>query len=91
LIDREAERPTKRPSAPAGSNILVNNAAIFDMAPLLDVTPQNFERLFQVNVESVFFVLQAVTRLMVRDGRSGCIINIVGRGDCSSDRYERQA
>jgi len=54
-------------------DILVNNAAIFDMAPLLDVTPQSFERLFQVNVEGVFFVLQAVARLMVRHGRGGCI------------------
>jgi hypothetical protein len=41
-------------------DILVNKAAIFDMAPLLDVTPQSFERLFQVNVEGVFFfVLQS--------------------------------
>jgi Zn-dependent alcohol dehydrogenase len=39
-----------------GIDILVNNAAIFDMAPLLDVTPQSFERLFQVNVQGVFFV-----------------------------------
>jgi galactitol 2-dehydrogenase len=47
-------------------DILINNAAIFDMAPILDVTPQSFERLFQVNVEGVFFVQQAVARLMVR-------------------------
>jgi NAD(P)-dependent dehydrogenase (short-subunit alcohol dehydrogenase family) len=45
-------------------DILVNNAGIFDMAPLLEVTPQSFERLFQVNVEGLFFVLQAVARLM---------------------------
>jgi len=42
-------------SAPP-NRLLVNNAAIFDMAPLLEVTPQSFERLFQVNVEGVFFV-----------------------------------
>jgi len=35
-------------------DILVNNAGIFDMAPLLDVTPQSFERLFKVNVEACF-------------------------------------
>jgi NAD(P)-dependent dehydrogenase (short-subunit alcohol dehydrogenase family) len=72
-------------------DILVNNAAIFDMAPLLDVTPQSFERLFQVNVEGVFFVLQAVARLMVRDGRGGCIINLASqagrRGEAASAIY----
>jgi galactitol 2-dehydrogenase len=69
----------------------VNNAAIFDMAPLLDVTPQSFERLFQINVEGVFFVLQAVARLMVRDGRGGCIINMASqagrRGEAASAIY----
>jgi NAD(P)-dependent dehydrogenase (short-subunit alcohol dehydrogenase family) len=72
-------------------DILVNNAAIFDMAPLLDVTPHSFERLFQVNVEGVFFVLQAVARLMVRDGRGGCIINMASqagrRGEAASAIY----
>jgi NAD(P)-dependent dehydrogenase (short-subunit alcohol dehydrogenase family) len=69
-------------------DILVNNAAIFDMAPLLEVTPQSFERLFQVNVGGVFFVLQAVARLMVRHGRGGCIINMASqagrRGEAAS-------
>lgn len=72
-------------------DILVNNAAIFDMAPILDVTPQSFERLFQVNVEGAFFVLQAVARLMVRDGRGGCIINMASqagrRGEAASAIY----
>jgi NAD(P)-dependent dehydrogenase (short-subunit alcohol dehydrogenase family) len=72
-------------------DILVNNAGIFDMAPLLDVTPQSFERLFQVNVEGVFFVLQAVARLTVRDDRGGCIINMASqagrRGEAASAIY----
>jgi NAD(P)-dependent dehydrogenase (short-subunit alcohol dehydrogenase family) len=72
-------------------DILVNNAAIFDMAPLLEVTPQSFERLFQINVEGVFFVLQAVARLMVRDGGGGCIINMASqagrRGEAASAIY----
>jgi NAD(P)-dependent dehydrogenase (short-subunit alcohol dehydrogenase family) len=72
-------------------DILINNAAIFDMAPLLEVTPQSFERLFQVNVEGVFFVMQAVARLMVKDGRGGCIINMASqagrRGEAASAIY----
>jgi NAD(P)-dependent dehydrogenase (short-subunit alcohol dehydrogenase family) len=72
-------------------DILVNNAGIFDMAPLLEVTSQSFERLFRVNVEGLFFVLQAVARLMVKDGRGGCIINIASqagrRGEAASAIY----
>jgi NAD(P)-dependent dehydrogenase (short-subunit alcohol dehydrogenase family) len=72
-------------------DILVNNAAIFDMAPLLEVTSESFERLFQINVEGVFFVLQAVARRMVKDGRGGCIINLASqagrRGEAPSAIY----
>jgi NAD(P)-dependent dehydrogenase (short-subunit alcohol dehydrogenase family) len=72
-------------------DILVNNAGIFDMAPLLEVTPQSFERLFQVNVKGMFFVLQAVARLMVRDGLGGSIINMASqagrRGEAPSAIY----
>lgn len=72
-------------------DILINNAGIFDMAPLLEVTPQSFERLFQVNVKGMFFVLQAVARLMVRGGLGGSIINIASqagrRGEAASAIY----
>ncbi len=60
-------------------DILVNNAAIFDMAPLLEVTPESFEHLFRINVEGVFFVQQAVARLMVQDGQGGCIVNMASQ------------
>ena len=35
--------------------------------------------LFRVNVQGVFFVLQAVARLMVRDGRGGCSFNMAAQ------------
>lgn len=44
---------------------LVNNAAIFEMAPLLDSDEASFDRLFAVNVKGMFFVMQAVLRHMV--------------------------
>ena len=72
-------------------DILVNKAAIFYMAPLLEVTPQSFEHLFQVNVKGVFFVQQAFARMMVRDGRGGCIISMASqagrRGEAASAIY----
>src|SRR5262249_42577149 len=72
-------------------DVLINNAGIFEMASLLEVTPGSFERLFKVNVQGVFFTLQAVARLMVKDGQGGCIINMTSqagrRGEAASSVY----
>ena len=43
-------------------DVLINNAGIFEMAPLLEVTPESFERLFKINVQGMFFTLQAAAR-----------------------------
>jgi len=60
-------------------DILVNNAAIFDMAPVLEVTRQSFDRVFAVNVSGLFFTLQAVARHMVERGKGGKIINMASQ------------
>ncbi|MDI5986166.1 L-iditol 2-dehydrogenase [Halomonas sp. M4R5S39] len=59
-----------------GIDILVNNAAIFDMAPVLEVTEESFDRQFAVNTKGLFFTLQAVAKAMVARGRGGKIINM---------------
>ncbi len=59
-----------------GIDILVNNAAIFGMGPILEVTPANYDKIFAVNVKGVLFTLQAVARQMVKQGRGGKIINL---------------
>jgi len=68
----------------AGSiDILVNGAAVFDLAPILEITPESYERVFAVNVKGLLFTLQAVARQMVAQGRGGKIINFssqAGRG-----------
>ena len=52
---------------------MVNNAGILDGTPIEAVTPDAFERTFEINVEAPFFVVQgALPRL--REG--GRIINI---------------
>ncbi len=58
-----------------GIDILVNGAGIFDMAPILEITPESFDRIFAVNVKGLLFTLQAVARQMVAQGRGGKIIN----------------
>lgn len=57
-------------------DILFNNAAIFDMAPLLDSDEAMFDRLFAVNVKAMFFVMQKVLARMVAAGRPGAVINL---------------
>lgn len=55
---------------------LINNAAIFDMAPLLESSEASFDRLFAINVKGMFFTMQAVLRHMVEAGvKNGSVIN----------------
>lgn len=59
-----------------GIDILVNNAAVFDMEPVLEITTESYDRVFAVNVKGLLFTLQAVARQMVKQGRGGKIVNI---------------
>ena len=62
-----------------GIDILVNNAAIFDMAPIVEVTEESYDRVFAVNVKGLFFTLQAVAKRMIAQGRGGKIINMASQ------------
>jgi D-sorbitol dehydrogenase (acceptor) len=71
--------------------VLYNNAAVFDMAPLLDSSEAMYERLFAVNVKGMFFVMQAVLRQMVEAGVKGSVINLASqagrRGEALVSHY----
>ncbi|SDO18287.1 L-iditol 2-dehydrogenase [Vreelandella arcis] len=60
-------------------DILVNNAAVFDMAPVLEVTEASFDQQFAVNTKGLFFTLQAVAMAMVAQGQGGRIINMASQ------------
>jgi NAD(P)-dependent dehydrogenase (short-subunit alcohol dehydrogenase family) len=60
-------------------DVLVNNAAIFDMAPFLEITEASFDRQFAVNVKGLLFVTQTVSAQMVKQGRGGKIINFASQ------------
>ncbi|KAA0011145.1 L-iditol 2-dehydrogenase [Billgrantia pellis] len=62
-----------------GIDILVNNAAVFDMAPVLEVSEESFDRQFAVNTKGMFFTLQAMARHMVSRGQGGKIINMASQ------------
>jgi NAD(P)-dependent dehydrogenase (short-subunit alcohol dehydrogenase family) len=62
-----------------GLDILVNNAALFDMAPLTDITRESYDRLFAINVAGVLFTMQAAARSMIAAGKGGKIINMASQ------------
>lgn len=62
-----------------GIDILVNNAAIFDMAPVTDVTEQSYDRQFDINVKGSIFMMKAVANAMIARGRGGKIINMASQ------------
>lgn len=60
-------------------DVLFNNAAVFDLAPLLEASESSYERIFAVNVKGMFFVMQAVLAALVAAGRPGSIINLASQ------------
>ena len=54
-----------------GIDILVSNAAIFDMAPIGEITEQSYDRVFSINVKGLLFTLLAVAQSMMARGRGG--------------------
>jgi D-sorbitol dehydrogenase (acceptor) len=60
-------------------DVLFNNAAVFDMAPLLDSGHAMYQRLFDVNVKGTFFTMQAVLARLVAAGRPGSVVNLASQ------------
>lgn len=57
-------------------DIAVNNAAIDPMAPFLELTEEQWDRILGVNLKGAFLVSQAAARRMVKARRGGVIINL---------------
>ncbi|WP_137891751.1 L-iditol 2-dehydrogenase [Ramlibacter sp. 2FC] len=71
---------------------LFNNAALFDMAPLLESHEAMYDKLFAVNVKGAFFVMQKVLAHMVAHGAKGCaVVNMASqagrRGEALVSHY----
>ena len=56
-------------------DLLVNNAGMIDVAPLVDVTPERWERMFAVNVHSVHLTCRRALPAMIA-ARKGTIVNV---------------
>lgn len=62
-----------------GLDILINNAALFDLAPIVEISRASYDRLFSVNVAGTLFMLQAAARSMIARGKGGRIINMASQ------------
>ena len=62
-----------------GLDILVNNAALFDLAPIVEITRESYDRLFRINVGGTLFCMQAAAKQMIAQGRGGRIINMASQ------------
>lgn len=60
-------------------DILINNAALFTAAPLVEIERGDYERIFAVNVAGTLFTMQAVARHMIQRGGGGKIINMASQ------------
>lgn len=61
-------------------DIVVNNAGwTYRNKPLLELTESEFDKVFNVNVKSIFHMMNAIVPLMKKQG-GGCVINIGSTG-----------
>ena len=58
-----------------GIDVLINNAGITMNKPFMDVTPEHYNKLYDVNIRGMFFVTQAGVRDMIEKGQ-GAVINL---------------
>jgi NAD(P)-dependent dehydrogenase (short-subunit alcohol dehydrogenase family) len=57
-------------------DVLVNSAGMNRPGPFLQVTPEDFDLVMELNVKSTYFVSQYVARRMIEEKRQGSIIHI---------------
>ncbi|AYM82102.1 L-iditol 2-dehydrogenase [Agrobacterium tumefaciens] len=60
-------------------DILINNAALFTAAPLVEISEADYCRVFDVNVYGPLFTMQAVAKHMISRGKGGKIINMASQ------------
>ena len=56
-------------------DVLINNAGIDQIKPFMDITDEDWNTMFEINLNSVFYCTQEVLENMIHN-KSGCIINI---------------
>lgn len=63
----------------AKPDILFNNAALFDMGSVLQARLDQLDKLFRINVRSMYAIMQAAALSMVEGKQRGSIINLASQ------------
>ena len=63
-----------------GIDVLVNNAGVLHMSPLLEISVEEWDHTFDVNTRAMLITTQVAARRMIADGISGCIVNMASMG-----------
>ena len=58
-----------------GLDIMVNNAGICQVKPVLEIEPVEIEKIFSINVQGVLWGIQAAAKIFQEKGTKGKIIN----------------
>lgn len=74
----ECVEETERQLGPV--DILVNNAGMNIQGAAVDMSPENYDAIFNTNAKGAFFMVQAVAKKMIPRGAGGRIINIASIG-----------
>jgi len=59
--------------------VFVNNAALFGMGSVLDADLGQYDKLFGLNVRSMYALMQAAAKSMVANDQQGSIINLASQ------------
>lgn len=68
-------------------DVMINNAAIGPVKPILDATLDDFDRIMHINVLSALWGIQAAAEKFIELGRGGKIINAVSQAGHKGDGF----
>ena len=63
-----------------GIDVLVNNAGVFRITPLLDISADEWDWIFSINSRAMLLTTQVAARSMIAAGRGGKIVNMASMG-----------
>jgi NAD(P)-dependent dehydrogenase (short-subunit alcohol dehydrogenase family) len=73
-VDADCRRVVERAAGLGGLHVLFNNAGIIRRATVLDLAEEDWDRVMQVNVKSIYLMTRHAVPLMERSG-GGAIVN----------------
>jgi NAD(P)-dependent dehydrogenase (short-subunit alcohol dehydrogenase family) len=91
-VDAVAAAVTRAASVLGGpADVLINAAGVYRIAPLLELTPGEWDDVLAVNLRGTFLAGRAVAAALIAAGRPGAIVNISSVAGLVADAAEPSA